>query len=179
MSLKDLPQLPKQLNLDKSSNSPFKAKQTINPATFQAITLDDISVKLSKLLDLEIVRLDVENKILKELGDRRDEGKELTQDGTVSSTDFTFIDLGQLRQGLRVKSFELANDDITNGIYFGWNTTEAGLQPSLDNPTSLLTKFRILNAGDTIKIIFNNRVIENIALLGQGGDARFRLWAVW
>lgn len=175
MITKDLPPLPKLIPLKQT----FQPKQRINPATFQAITLDDISVKLSKLIDLETRRLDLETKILKELEDQGDEGKELTENGTVLSTDFTFIDLGQLRQGLRVKSFELVNDDTTNGIYFAWNTTKAGLQPSLDDPASSLTKFRILNPGDTIKIIFNKNVIQNIALLGQGGDAVFRLWMVW
>lgn len=173
--------------------TPYKPKEIINPQTFTAVTLDDISVKLSKIIDLEsrrldletrlvgleTRRLDLETKILKELEDQRDEGKELTQNGTVLSTDFTFIDLGQLRQGLKARSFELANDDTTNGIYFAWNTTEAGLQPSLDDPTSSLTKFRILNAGDSIKIVSRYKVIMNIALLGQGGSATFRLWMVW
>jgi len=181
---KSMPTLPKSGSSD--FTSPFKPKETINPQTFTAVTLDDISVKLSKLLDLdkkrlilESRRLDIETKILKELEDEADEGQELTRDGTVLSTDFTFIELGQLRQGLRVKSFELANDDTINGIYFGWNVTESGLQPSVDDTTSSLSKFRILNAGDSIKIVFNRKVIQNIALLGQGGDAVFRLWMVW
>lgn len=169
----EVPKLPRRLG---QLNSPFKAKQVINPATFQAITLDDISIKLSKLLDLESRRLEVDNAILKELQDQRDYGQELPQDGTVLSTEFTFIDIGQLRQGLKFKSFELVNDDTTNGIYFAWNTTKAGLEPSLDDVTSPLTKFRILNAGDSIKIVHRNDVIENIALLGQGGSAVFRLW---
>jgi hypothetical protein len=179
-TIKDLPVLPRQL---KPIDSPFKAKQIINPATFQAVTLDDISVKLSKLinlenrrLDLETRRLEVDNAILKELQDQRDYGQELPQNGTVLSTEFTFIDIGQLRQGLRFKSFDLANDDTTNGIYFAWNTTQAGLEPSLDDVTSPLTKFRILNAGDSIKIVHRNDVIQNVSLLGQGGSAVFRLW---
>jgi hypothetical protein len=167
-------------------NSPFKPKETVNPQTFQAVTLDDISVKLSKLFDLETIklgvekkRLDVEKAILKELQDRRDQGKELPQSGTVLSTDYTFIDLGQLRQGQKAKSFELLNDDPNNDLYFGWNTSEAGLQPSLDDPQSSLSKFRILGAGESIKIKNNVDTIENIALLGKQGDVVFRLWFVW
>lgn len=181
----ELPMLPRRLG-QLNVNSPFKPKQIVNSTTFQAVTLDDISVKLSKLLDLDTKRLDLESRrlevetaILKELEDRRDKGKELTRDGIVLSTEFTFIDLGQLRQGLRAKSFELVNDSTTDSLYFGWNVTQAGLQPSLDDPTSSLTKFRLLNAGDSIKIKHNVEIIENIALLGNGANILFRLWMIW
>lgn len=166
--------------------SPFQPKETVNPQTFTAVTLDDISVKLSKLIELDTIKLgmekkryDVETKILKELEDRRDHGKELPQSGTVSSTDFTFIDIGQLRQGQRAKSFELVNDDLVNDLYFGWNTTQAGLQPDLNDPLTPLSKFRILQPGENIKVRNNVDVIENVALLGRGGNATFRLWLTW
>ena len=172
-----------KLQIDTSTKSkpskPSHNREIVDPLTLQVTNLDDISVKLSKLLTIEEKNQLYLNAILKELRDEKDEGQELTQDGTVLSTDFTFVDIGQLRQGLRVKSFELANDSTTNSIYFGWNVTEAGLQPSLDDPTSSLTKFRLLNAGDSIKIIFNRRVIRNIALLGNGASVPFRLWLVW
>jgi hypothetical protein len=185
---KELPPPPKLASsmVPKQASQQFQPKQIINPATFTAVTLDDISVKLSKLVDLNIQnqKLLISNQntlgsILEQLLEEADEGQELTQDGTVLNTDFTFIDLGQLRQGLRVKSFELSNDHATNGLYFGWNVTEGGLQPSLDDPVSSLTKFRILNAGDSIKIIFNRKVIRNIALISQQGSVPYRLWMVW
>ncbi len=157
----------------------IKPREIVDPLTLQATTLDDISVKLSKLLDVQSKNQKYLNAILKELRDEVDEGQELTQNGTVSNTDFTFIDLGQLRQGLKVKSFELANDSTTDSLYFAYNTTKAGLEPSLDDPNSSLTRFRLLNAGDTIKIIFNRKVIQNIALLGNGADVTYRLWMVW
>jgi len=161
------------------NKSSLSGKQIVDPLVLQATTLDDVSVKLTKLLEVENKNQRFLNAILKELRDDVDEGQELTQDGTASNTDFTFIDLGQLRQGLRVKSFELANDSTTNSIYFAWNTSRAGLQPSLGDTTSSLTKFRLLDAGETIKIIFNRKVIENIALLGNGASVPFRLWLVW
>lgn len=168
------------------NNSPYKPKETVNPQTFTAVTLDDINIKMSKLINLENIRLGTERKrlavedaILKELQDRRDQGKELPQSGIVLSTDFTFLDLGQLRQGLKAKSFELANDDLVNDLYFGWNTSEAGLQPDLNDPTTPLSKFRILGAGENIKIKNNVDVIENVALLGRGGNVTFRLWLTW
>ena len=159
-----------------TSSSP---KQIVDPLVFQASTLDDISVKLSKLISQSELNRKYLNAILKEQRDEADEGQELTQDGNVLSTEFTFVDIGQLRQGLRVKGFELANDGIDNAIYFAWNTTRAGLEPSLDDPTSSLTKFRLLQPDDSIKIIFNRRVISNISLLGQGGSSTYRLWMVW
>ncbi len=166
--------------------SPFKPKETVNPQTFTAVTLDDISVKLSKLVNIEIINKEllISNQklltsILQELKDDADEGQELTQNGTVTDTEFVFTDIGQLRQGLRVKGFELANDGTDNAMYFGWNVTEGGLQPSLDDPTSNLTKFRLLQPGDSIKIIFNRKVIRNIALISQQDSSAYRLWMVW
>lgn len=158
---------------------PTRPREIVDPLTLQVTNLDDISVKLSKLIDITTLNQKYLNAILKEQRDEADEGQELTQDGTVLSTDFTFIDIGQLRQGLKVKSFELANDHVANSIYFGWNVTKGGLQPSLDDPTSSLTKFRLLQPGDSIKIIFNRKVIQNIALLGQNGSSTYRLWMVW
>lgn len=160
-------------------NQSIQKKQIIDPLVLQATTLDDVSVKLTKLLEVESKNQRYLNAILKELRDEIDEGQELTKDGTVLSTEFTFIDIGQLRQGLRVKAFELVNDSKTDSLYFAWNTTKAGLQPSLDDPTSPLTKFRLLNAGEHIKIIFNRKVIQNIALLGNGANISYRLWLVW
>lgn len=156
-----------------------KPKEIIDPTAYPVILLDDLSVKLSKLIDLTTLNRKYLNAILKEQRDEADEGQELTHDGTVLSTEFEFIDIGQLRQGLRVKGFELANDGINNAIFFAWNTTQAGLQPSLDDPTSSLTKFRLLQPSDSIKIIFNRKVISNISLLGQGGSSTYRLWMVW
>lgn len=154
-------------------------RQIIDPRNFSTITLDDISVKLTKLLEVEEKNQKYLNGILKQQRDEADEGQELTHNGTALSTEFEFIDIGQLRQGLRVKSFELANDSTTNSLYFAWNTTKAGLEPSLDDPNSNLTRFRLLNAGDSIKIIFNRKVIQNISLLGNGADVPYRLWMVW
>lgn len=156
-----------------------KPREIIDPTAYPVILLDDISVKLSKLIDITTLNRKYLNAILKELRDEADEGKDLPQNGTVLATDFTFIDIGQLKQGLKIKSFELANDSSTNSLYFGWNVTKAGLQPSLDDPTSSLTKFRLLEAGDSIKIVFNRKVIENIAMLGNGASVSFRLWMVW
>jgi hypothetical protein len=117
--------------------------------------------------------------ILKEQRIEADEGQELTQNGTALSTEFTFIDIGQLRQGLKVKAFELSNDSSTDSLYFGWNVTEGGLEPSLDDPTSSLSKFRLLSPSDSIKIVFNRKVIRNIALISQQGSSAYRLWLVW
>jgi len=156
-----------------------QSKEIVDPTAYPVVLLDDISVKLSKLIDLSTLNQKYLNAILKELRDEADEGQELTQDGTVLSTEFTFIDIGQLRQGLKVKSFELANDGVDNAIYFAWNTTQAGLEPGLDDTTSNLTKFRLLQPGDSIKIVFNRKVIMNIAIIGQGGSSTYRLWMVW
>jgi len=156
-----------------------KPKEIIDPTAYPVILLDDISVKLSKLIDITTLNRKYLNAILKEQRDEADEGQELTHNGTVLSTEFEFIDIGQLRQGLKVKSFELANDGDTNAIYFAFNTTQAGLEPSLDDTTSNLTKFRLLQPEDSIKIVFNRKVIRNIAIIGQGGSSTYRLWMVW
>lgn len=174
-----MPELANMSNIKKIGQRNIKPREIVDPLTLQVTNLDDISVKLSKLIDITTLNQKYLNAILKEQRDEADEGQELTQDGTVLSTDFTFIDIGQLRQGLRVKSFELANDSTTNSLYFAYNTTKSGLEPSLDDTTSSLTKFRLLLPGESIKIIFNRRVIMNIALLGNGASVPYRLWMVW
>lgn len=156
-----------------------KPKEIIDPTAYPTVLLDDISVKLSKLLSQSELNQKYLNAVLKELRDEADEGQELSENGTVLSTEFTFIDIGQLRQGLKIKSFELVNDSTTNSLYFAWNTTKAGLQPSLDDPHSSLTKFRLLQPGDSTKRVFNRKVIRNIALLGNGASIPYRLWMVW
>jgi hypothetical protein len=165
--------------IEKSINNKPKPKEIVDPLTLQVTTLDDISVKLSKLIDITTINQKYLNAILKEQRIEADEGQELTQNGTALSTEFTFIDIGQLKQGLKVKGFELANDGVDNAIYFAWNQTQGGLQPSLDDPTSSLTKFRLLQPGDSIKIIFNRKIIRNVSIIGQGGSSTYRLWMVW
>lgn len=154
-------------------------KQIIDPKVYNTVVLDDISIKSSKLLSQSELNQKYLNAILAELRNEADEGQELSENGTVLSTEFTFIDIGQLRQGLKIKSFELVNDSTTNSLYFAWNTTKAGLQPSLDDPHSSLTRFRLLQPGDSTKRVFNRKVIRNIALLGNGASVPFRLWMVW
>lgn len=60
---------------------------------FPSYSLADLTNRLSKLIELETTSISLQNKILSEFLDRRDEGKAIYANGTLSATRFTVIDL--------------------------------------------------------------------------------------
>lgn len=174
MSLKDLPK-----------NLTFKPKQTIDPFAFQALTLDAISVNLAKSAGIheESQKILVENQkllssILQELKDEADEGEVLTQNGLVQSNDFTFIET-ITAPGHPVKGYAIINDGPDNSIYVAHNTTKAGLQPDIDNITSSISRFRLVQVGEEIRFVFNRRKIYNVTIIAASGTSNIRTWLVW
>lgn len=162
----------------------FRPKETINPQALTAITLDDISASLNELIKIETdnQKLLANNfkllaNILQELREEMDEGAVLPVSGTVTTTEFIFIDTITHPEHL-VKGYSIKNDG-PNTIYVGHNVTNAGLQPSIDDVTSNLSRFKEIKNKEEIRFIFNRRRVENVAILAKGGNSAFRGWLVW
>lgn len=155
----------------------IKPREIVDPLTLQVTNLDDISVKLSKLLEIEANNQKYLNAILKELRDEADEGEFLTIIDTATTTDFTFIET-ITAPGHPVKGYAVSNEG-PNTIYVAHNTTKAGLQPDLDNVTSPISRFQQILSGEEVRYIFNRRKVYNLAILARSGDSTFRAWLTW
>lgn len=164
--------------INKSSKQINKSSsQIVDPLALQVTTLDDISVKMSQLLESQIESQRYYNAILKELRDEADEGEYLTILDTATTTDFYTVET-ELSPGHPVKGYAISNEG-QNTIYFAHNTSKAGLQASLDDVTSALSRFQQLKCGEEIRYVFNRRKVLNVSLLAKDGDSVFRLFLNW
>lgn len=166
------------------SEKTFQPSTTINPQALTAITLDDISANLSKLIEIETdnqkllaASFELHAAILQEIREEMDEGEVLSVSGTVTSTDFVFINTISTPEH-PVRGYSIKNDG-PNTVYVGHNVTKAGLQPSLTDVTSNLSRFREVKNKEEVRFIFKRRKIENVAILAQTGSSSYRGWLVW
>jgi len=162
----------------------FKPKETVNPQALTAVTLDDISTGIDELIKIEkdnqkllANSFTLLANILEEVREEADEGAVLSQSGTVTTTDFIFMDTISAPEH-PVKGYAVKNDG-PNSIYVGHNVTKAGLQPSLGDITSSLSRFREIKNKEEIRFIFNRRKVENVAFIAVGGSSLYRSWLVW
>lgn len=147
------------------------------------LLLTEISCKLSELTQVELVRLEVEKLILKELQDEADEGKNIVSNGTLSTTTFTIVDT-QISPGHPVKGFTVENtsDPATNNnnIYVGMNIV---FQPQVDADVVDVIKtnpvFNPLEPGESFEYKFNRNKIKSIHLLAVTGAPTYKSWLVW
>jgi predicted O-methyltransferase YrrM len=167
-----------------NTNNTFKPSETVNPQALVAINLDDISASLTELIKIETdnqkllaASFELQAAILQEIREEMDEGEVLSVSGTVTSTDFVFIDTISAPEH-PVRGYSIKNDG-SNTIYVGHNVTKAGLQPSISDVTSNLSRFRQINNKEEIRFIFKRRKIENVAILAQTGSSSYRGWLVW
>lgn len=153
-------------------------KQIIDPKVFSTISLDDINVKLSKLIDIETLNQRYFASILKELRDEADEGGYIRSFGTVTTTQFTIID-PMLAPNHPVKGYIIRNDG-PNPIFVGHNVApDTGIGPNIVDITSDTTRFETINADEDVRFRYNRNKIRNIYLLANGGDSTYRGWLIW
>jgi len=149
-------------------------KKIIEPGVFLAMTLDDISRKLSELL-ISNGSLEMLNKaILKELKDGADEGEYFRQDATANTTTFDTIDFLAIF-GFPVRGFMIRNDGANN-ILYGHNITRSSIDPTVQ---TIDARFIVLEPHEKIKFAYNRKRINNIYLKSVGGNSDYRLEAVW
>ncbi len=165
---------------------------TIDPNVFSLITLDDISLKLNKLIDLATInektlasilnymiknekRLEV---IQDQLIESADEGQFLRTSGTATTSRFTIIDTS-IAPGHMVKGYTVKNDG-PNNLFVGHNiAVSSDVDADIVDVTTSVSRFDVVKANEDIKFSYNRNKISNIFILSQGGDSQFRTWLVW
>lgn len=167
-------------------------ENTINPEVFLAVTMDDISLKFNKLIDLSIMnqktlsslldytvknekRLEIiQNQLLEEA----DEGQFLRTSGTVTTTRFTIIDTN-VAPGHMVKGYIVKNDG-PNNIFVAHNAAiSSQVDADIVDVTGSVSRFEIVEPNEDIKFTFNRKKIRNVHILASGGNSQFRAWLVW
>lgn len=149
--------------------------EIINPSIATFVTLDSISGKLTKLINLTLRNQELLNSILRQQIEEADEGKYIRKSGTVTPT--TFVEINTLIDpGHSVKGYEVTNDG-PNPIYVAHNATISGLQPDTIDVTD--NRFQEVAANEDIEFNYNRKKIRNIYLLAKGGNSNYRIWLVW
>ena len=158
-----------------------KKSEIIEPGASIFVTLDDISLKLSKLIKVQVEALKTASKdrelllsILKELKDGVDEGEYFRQEATANPTTYDIIDFLAIL-GFSVKGFTLINDGV-NTILYGHNITDLSIDTSIHTQDA---RFLTLVAGEDVKITYNRKCIRHIYLIAVGGNSAYRLTALW
>lgn len=118
--------------------------------------------------------------VLKELKDRKDEGKAIYGNGILSTTDFTIIDT-QISPGHPVKGYTVKNTGLTN-IFVAHNIVK---QPQVDADIVDVLKanpiFNFLTPNEVENINYNNDCIRSVHLLGVTGNtaSTYKIKLVW
>ncbi len=171
---------------------PRKQENIIDPQMATFVTLDDISIKLNKLIDLSIMnqktlsslldytvknekRLEV---IQDQIVEEADNGQYLRTSGTVTTDRFVIIDTN-VAPGHMVKSYTVKNDG-PNTIFVAHN---AAISSEVDVDTidvsTLTSRFDEVLPNEDIKFVYNRRTISNVYILASGGNSQFRSWLTW
>lgn len=164
----------------------------IDADKFMAITMDDISFKISQLIDLSIKNQQILSSLLdytiknekrlavieEEMLAEADSGEFLRTAGTVTTTQFTIIDT-DVAPSHMVKGYTIINDG-PNNIYVGHNVAiSSEVDVDIVDVTSDTSRFAQILPGEDIKFVFNRRRIRNVHILASGGNSTFRAWLTW
>lgn len=173
-------------------NKPQDSVPTIIDADkFMAITMDDISFKISQLIDLSIENQKTLSSLLdytiknekrlaiieEEMLAEADQGEFLRSSGIATTTTFTIIDT-QIAPGHPVKGYTVINDSA-NTIYVGHNMSRDTVGPDIIDVTSATIRFAPVLSGEDLRFIFNRRKVRNVYILASGGDSAYRAWLTW
>lgn len=164
----------------------------VNPEIITFVTLDDISLKFNKLIDISIknqktlsslLEYTVKNEkrleiIQDQLLEEADEGQFIRTSGTVTTTRFTIIDTN-VAPGHMVKGYTVKNDG-PNNIFVGHNVAiSSEVDADIVDVSSIVSRFDIVEPNEDIKFVFNRKRIRNVHILASGGNSQFRAWLVW
>lgn len=145
----------------------------IDPAVFQAVTLDDISRNLRILVDETNNNKSVLDNILNEQISERDEGEYLRKVGT-STTSFTILDVNGIL-GHCIKGYSFKNDGA-NTIYLAHNIAGNTLDDSIEITEA---RFESIYGKEEFKINYNRKKIRNMYFKTDTGDSNYRLTLLW
>lgn len=163
----------------------------VDPTVFMALTLDDLSLKFSKLIDLFVKNQNTLDSLLQytiknekrlasietQLLEEADEAARLLLSGTVLTTQFTILDT-DIDPGHPVKGYRVHNDG-PNNLYITHNAALSSVGPDIIDVTSTNTIFELLQVNEVAEDSYNRQKIKNIYLLASGGNTSFRAKLVW
>lgn len=163
----------------------------VNPEIITFVTLDDISLKFNKLIDLftnnqktlsSLLEYTIKNEkrleiIQNQLLEEADEGARLLFSGTVLTTRFTVLDT-DVDPGHPVKGYRVHNDG-PNNLYVAHNAALSSAGPDVIDVTSTNAIFELLQPNEVAEDSYNRKQIKNIYLLASGGNTSFRAKLVW
>lgn len=168
-----------------------KIKDPDESQKLTALSLDSISTDIEELIAIEKEnqKIQLDNQkllancytlladVLTELREDADEGGDLPISGTVNTTDPIFVDTITVPEH-PVKSVIIINDGQFS-ILAGRNVTKAGIQPTLEDVTSNLSRYREVKPGEDVRFIYNRRRTDNVAFVAIGGNCAYRCYLAW
>jgi len=160
---------------DKQNDNPQSF--IVDPTTSTFLTLDDISVKLTKLLKSTNKNQELLSSILQEHKDDADEGEYIRLSGTVDTSSFTIINT-HVDPGHSVKGYTVINDG-PNTIYVGHNVAKGSIGPDIVDVSSDITRFTSVKATEDIKFRYNRNKIRNVYILASGNSSKYRALLIW
>lgn len=181
------------MSSDNRTSQDSGVQNIIEADKFMAMTMDDISLSLVKLIDLStknqqtlssLLDYTVKNEkrlasIQNELIEEADAGAVLRINGTVTPTQFVIIDTIK-DPGHMVKGYTVRNDG-SNNIFVAHNAAISSDVDAdiIDVISGNISRFEEILPNEDIKFVFNRNRIRNVHILAQGGNSQFRAWLVW
>lgn len=177
---------------NKTESQDGDIQNIIDADKFMAITLDDVSFKLSQLIDLLTKNQKTLDSLLEytaKNGDRlkvieeqtlagADEAGVIRQRGAVTTAKFVIIDTNAAPNHM-VKSYTVRNDG-PNIIYVAHNAAiSSQLDADIIDVTSPSSNFEEVLPHEDIRFSFNRNKIRNIHILAKDGDSNYRVWLAW
>lgn len=172
-------------------NNKEDVSYVVDPTVATYITLDDISLSLTKLVDLSIKNQQTLSSLLgytikneerlasieTQLLEEADAGEYLRISGTVTISEFVILDT-DTAPGHPTKGYVVINDG-PNTIYVGHNMALSSVGPEIIDVTNPVARFNRILDGESLRFEFNRRKVNNIYILSTVGDSTYRGWLVW
>ncbi len=179
------------MSSDNRTNQDSDVPNIIEADKFMAMAMDDISLSLTKLIDLSIKNQQTLSSLLdytiknekrlasiqNELVEEADAGEYLKISGTVTISEFVILDT-DTAPGHPAKGYVVINDG-PNTIYVGHNMALSSIGPEIIDVTNPVARFNRILDGESLRFEFNRRKVKNIYILSTVGDSTYRGWLVW
>lgn len=158
---------------------PEPPKQThqrleIDPLMSVFVTLDDVSLKLTELININLNNEKILKSILKEKQDEADEGEYIRREATANPVTFDILDFIAIL-GFPVKGYFIKNDGA-NTILHGHNITNLSIDSNINTADA---RFSTLFSTEESRIGYNRNKIKNVYIISVIGNSAYRVKAVW
>ena len=158
------PELPKQI----------PQRLEIDPLISVFVTLDDVSIKLTELINIDLSNEKILKSILKEKQDEADEGEYIRREATANPVTFDILDFIAIL-GFPVKGYFIKNDGA-NTILHGHNITNLSIDSNINTADA---RFSSLLTTEESRIGYNRNKIKNVYLKSVTRNSAYRVKAVW